>query len=297
MIHDDTIESLDEMVELMACGEMPYSWGYIRVSSQGQADNESYDVQRKGILEYCEAHNVPTPKLIYDVSSAKNSIFQFSLAGDKTNHSPVSPRPLLLQLIHHLEHMDERKARYLIVWKLDRLSRHPLDQELILRRMWDKGVTVHSTAPAEADTLVDSGPTDDPQRDFFRRIMAAVASFERAMISMRTTAGRHNKAARGGYSGGRPPFGYATEDKELVIDEQEAEVVRYIFQLRIEYGLNSARIAAKLNESGDLGRWSRQKVARLVRYENMYRGKYTDIIGKVHDRPDLKILEDINGDT
>jgi len=40
-------------------------------------------------------------------------------------------------------------------------------------------------------------------------------------------AGKAQKVAKGGYGGGRPPFGWRAEGKELVPDAREQEVVAF----------------------------------------------------------------------
>lgn len=58
-----------------------------------------------------------------------------------------------------------------------------------------------------------------------RQVLGAIAQYERALIRSRMAAGRAAKLATGGYSGGRPPFGWRAEGKELLPDEREQEVI------------------------------------------------------------------------
>ena len=81
-------------------------------------------------------------------------------------------------------------------------------------------------------------------------------------------AGRAAKLATGGYSGGRPPFGWRAEGKELVPDSREQEVIALVRQLTSE-GLSSRQVAACLDEAGHrpkVGkRWSSVQVCRILR--------------------------------
>ena len=74
--------------------------------------------------------------------------------------------------------------------------------------------------------------------------------------------------ATGGYSGGRPPFGWRAEGKELVPDEPEQEVIALARRLSDE-GLSSRQVAARLEEAGHrpkVGeRWSSVQVCRILR--------------------------------
>ena len=57
--------------------------------------------------------------------------------------------------------------------------------------------------------------------------IASITAVERGMINMRTSGGRAFKAAQGGYSGSRPPYGYEVRNSKLIINEDEAELVSY----------------------------------------------------------------------
>ena len=80
-------------------------------------------------------------------------------------------------------------------------------------------------------------------------MLAAMAQIERQNINMRTMGGRKIKAAAGGYSGGQAPMGYTVHDGSLVINEEEATVVRRVFELR-EAGVVLLDIVDKLNKEG-----------------------------------------------
>lgn len=57
------------------------------------------------------------------------------------------------------------------------------------------------------------------------------------------------KASRGGYSGGRAPYGYMVKSKYLVVVPEEAEAVREIFKMH-EWGRTLQAIADEMNERG-----------------------------------------------
>ena len=100
-----------------------------------------------------------------------------------------------------------------------------------------------------------------------RQILAAVSQYERALIRSPMMAGKAAKVAKGGYGGGRPPFGWRAEGKELVPDEAEQEVISLVRQFHNE-GLSLRQIAARLEEGrhrpkvGD--RWSPTQVLRIL---------------------------------
>ena len=117
----------------------------------------------------------------------------------------------------------------------------------------------------------------DPMRKAFRQFMGIVSELEKAFITMRLSGGRLNKARKGGYSGGRVPFGYLAKNKNLEIDHNNLETIRTIFRLkRKRMGLRD--IARYLNMNGHPtargGRWYGGTIQYIIR-NKIYRGRMT----------------------
>ena len=200
----------------------------------------------------------------------------------------ASPRPKLLLLFGHLR---EIPTSHVVIWKLDRLARIDYEQELFLDMLRRDKVTIHSVQAGEAHML-DGGYVNDPARVFSRQVLAAAAQYERALIELRMKSGTTFKAARGGYTGGIPPYGYEASRKELVVLPTEAQVVRYIFWLHNRHHMGPVAIAEHINGTQAAGSpfFPRQKVGRVLANESLYRGTYKDCFGQTHPRPDLRIL-------
>ena len=108
-------------------------------------------------------------------------------------------------------------------------------------------------------------------------------------------ARREVKAGKGGFSGGRPPYGYEVVDKKLIIIPEEAQAVRDIFEMRDD-GMVLADIADKLNDKGLKtkrgGKFRTSTIQTIVynrkTYEGFYKygdsdwvvGQHTAILGK-----------------
>jgi DNA invertase Pin-like site-specific DNA recombinase len=202
----------------------------------------------------------------------------------------ASPRPLLLLLLGHLRELP--KGALLVVWRLDRLSRLSYEQELLMDMLRKAEVRVHSVQSGE-DHILDGGYVHDPARVLMRQVMASYAQYERAIIELRLQSGKNYKAARGGYTGGQPPFGYAAQGKELVIDPFEAEMVRFIFKLHREFHFTPGQISEHVEKhkaSHDKTKYYKLKIYRILKTERQYLGYYTDCYGHEHFRPDLTIL-------
>jgi len=111
-------------------------------------------------------------------------IFEEKASGTK------SDRPELITLINQL-----RKDDIVIIWKLDRLGRSLRDLVKLVSDIQDKGAGLKS--------LHDNIDTTTPQGKLTFHLFAALAEFERDIISERTKAGLAATRARG-RKGGRP---------------------------------------------------------------------------------------------
>jgi len=275
-------------------------WGYIRVSSETQEDNQSFGMQRADIEKYCAEKKLDPPQFVEEVASAAKPLWVVQLPGAPKEEQVTAsaPRPMLLTLLMHLKQTREALGKsvplHLIVWKLDRLARVDYEQELFITMFQRDGVRLHSVMPTE-NHMLDGGHIKDPARAFTRTVLAAAAQYERAMIELRLTSGLTYKAAQGGFTGGVPPFGYGTKGQELVIIPHEAQMVRFIFHLRYRYQLSESAISryiTKHKASEDVNVYDRYKIRRVLHNKALYQGVYKDRYGSTHPRPDLKILPD-----
>ena len=81
--------------------------------------------------------------------------------------------------------------------------------------------------------------------------MGIVSELEKAFITMRLSGGRISKIKnKKTYAGGGIAFGYSTIDKDLVIDEKQAETIRQIFKMKRHQRKGLREIARVLNEQG-----------------------------------------------
>lgn len=265
-------------------------WGYTRVSSDKQEDGESFDTQARTIEAYCAENGLGEPVIVQETASAAKRMFALPAFGvySETKQEEACPRPMLMALFGHLLALRPEEEKQLVVWKLDRVSRVGDEAELIYQLLGRSRVTLHSTFQGENHTLTGGS---DPTKTLMRQIFAAFAQYERAVIEARMTAGRETKAARGGFIGGRPTFGYTVRDNELVIFPQEAKVVRHILHLS-EHGCSLRQISDMITSDPqyNLKTFSHARVGRVIRNRKLYEGWYTDHHGVVHHRPDLNIF-------
>lgn len=91
---------------------------------------------------------------------------------------------------------------------------------------------------------------EDGQAEEMISVLSAVAEIERENILVQTMEGRRQKAREGKWNGGFAPYGYKLVDGHLQIAEEEAEVIRIIYDKYIHTTMGTARIANWLNEHG-----------------------------------------------
>ena len=93
-----------------------------------------------------------------------------------------------------------------MVYRLDRLARDLVLQEILLREIHAAGGVLLSATPGENELLRDP---HDPIRKLMRQILGAFAEYEKSVIALRLAAGRAAKRASGGKGSGSYPFGWS----------------------------------------------------------------------------------------
>lgn len=93
----------------------------------------------------------------------------------------------------------------------------------------------------------------------------------------KATETKRNNVAKGKRTSSTILFGYKYENDEYVIDEDNAEVVRFIFRLRCESELSTGNVAELLNHmaiptAGSAKEWTHPTVATMLR-NPQYLGK------------------------
>lgn len=139
------------------------------------------------------------------------------------------------------ERMRDSDVAVVAVWSMSRLGRSVRDLYDLIEEMQDAGVAFVS-AKESVDTSTASG------RAFFG-ILATLAQFERELTSERLVANLEQVARDGGVIGPLP-FGYRRRDREVVIDEPAARVLRTIFREYATGKYSYRDLASWLNENG-----------------------------------------------
>jgi len=187
------------------------------------------------------------------------------LSGDSLN------RPALMELRQQVR---AGKIKEVICLDPDRLSRKLLNQLLITDEFERHGVQLR---------FVNGDYSKTPEGTLFYALRGAISEFEKAKITERMCRGRREKAKQGKILRDFQIYGYDYDpDREaLVINPQEAEVVRAIFALFLNppagvKGLSG--IARFLTKQGiptkrRAQKWHRQ-VVRQILTNQTYVGRF-----------------------
>lgn len=227
---------------------------YCRVSTDGQTGEGKFgiDSQKEQIMDYCSRNDMQISAWYIDegVSGVKES------------------RPMLDALLYG--DIKNPPVDAVVVAKSDRIARDIKLYYYFMMLFEKKGMQLIS---ATEEVVND----DTGLGNVYRSLMLFVAEQERKNITRRTSGGRAIKAARGGYSGGRPPYGYKPIGGVLTIVDSEAEVVRKIFEMKKD-GSTYQQIVDCLNGMGKTNRsgskFSISTVQVILGNENLYKGMY-----------------------
>ena len=147
-----------------------------------------------------------------------------------------------------------------VVYKIDRLSRSIYDFAALSKTFDQYGVAFCSVTQ-EINTTTSSGR-------MMLNILVTFAQYEREIIAERIRDKMAASKKKGKWVGGTVPFGYMVEDKLLVEEPKEAEIVRWIFH-QYQHLVTAREIAAELNESNRLFRgnkqWNLRHVFRILK--------------------------------
>ena len=216
--------------------------GYVRVSTDEQVQGNGLTVQRQAIAGYCKAEGTTLVDVFADEGISGSNGLEHRVG-----------------LATALARLEAGDANCLVVYRLDRLARDYVLQELLVARLRQAGTPVRSVMEPDIDTN-----TDDPTKILLRQILGSIGQYERALIRGRMQAGKMIKAAKGGYVGGQPGYGQRAEDQELVADLAEVEIVRLVSALRAE-GQSYRAVCAALDEAGLIPRRAKQWHPAVVR--------------------------------
>lgn len=128
-------------------------------------------------------------------------------------------RPALQRL---LEDVKNDKVDMIVVYKIDRLTRSLLDFAQLIK--------IFDAHDCSFVSVTQHFNTCDSMGKLTLHILLSFAQFEREVSAERIRDKIAATKKKGMWTGGSVPLGYDVENKKLVVNPEEAKVVRYIFE-------------------------------------------------------------------
>jgi len=208
---------------------------YIRVSSQGQVrDGYSLAFQEEILREFCQRESLEITQMYTDGGQSGATIH----------------RTALTQLI-----TDARDLKFdiVLIFRVDRFSRDPLDLLALIRELESRQIKLRSVTEA-----VDAG---DPAGELMLTILGAIGKFVRRNILQNAMLGKTKRAESGRFTGGSVPFGFTVNEQgQYEHDTQHwwngltaAEVAKLVYSEFInngDQGMGCLALANHLNQMG-----------------------------------------------
>ncbi|HDI6556855.1 TPA: recombinase family protein [Staphylococcus aureus] len=198
--------------------------GYIRVSTERQVEGYSIEGQITRIEQYCQFNGYE----LVDIYADRG------ISGKSMN------RPELQRMLNDAKN---GKLDCVMVYKTNRLARNTSDLLTIVEELHRQNVEFFS--------LSERMEVKNSTGKLMLQILASFSEFERNTILENIYNGQHQRALKGYYQGNLP-LGYNNipdNKKELMINQHEANIVKYIFESYAK-GHGYRKIANALNHKG-----------------------------------------------
>lgn len=193
---------------------------YARFSSHSQTE-QSIEGQLRVCKEFAERNKL----------NIINEYIDRATTGTNDN------RPQFQQMID-----DARNKNFeqIIVYKLDRFSRNKYDSVVYKHKLSQYGIKVISATEIISDT---------PEGAVMEGLLEIFAEMYSKDLSQKVKRGIKESIIKGNFIGGNILYGYKVENKKILIDENTAPAIRYLFE---EYanGKSKKQIIKELNEMG-----------------------------------------------
>ena len=218
---------------------------YARYSSDNQTE-QSIEGQLRVCQDYAQRNNIVV----------LNTYIDRAMTGTNVN------RPDFQQMIK-----DSSKKEFdnIIVYKIDRFSRNKYETAKYKKILKDNGVKLLSAMENIPDT---------PEGIILESLLEGMAEYYSAELSQKVKCGMNETRLKGNFTGGTIIYGYNVENHKVVINEEQAEVVRYIYK-QYSLGTYVKDIIKSLTERGILNKG--KPFARNTIYNILKNEKYAGI--------------------
>lgn len=198
---------------------------YIRVSTEDQTEF-SPAAQKKALLDYAKKNSI--------YINEHHMYVDEGISGRKANK-----RPAFMRMIGEAK-SKPKPFDVILVHKFDRFARNREDSVVyksLLRK--DCGIKVIS---------ITEHIEDDKFSVILEAMLEAMAEYYSLNLAEEVKKGLFEKASRG-ENIGKPPYGYDLVDKKLVVNEEEFNILKLIFDLYIDKDYSKTALTSYLNEN------------------------------------------------
>lgn len=234
---------------------------YCRVSTEKEAQIDSLEKQIEFFNEFTKKNGYELYKLYADEG----------ISGKQIKH-----RKQFQQMMEDAKH---KKFEKVVVKDVSRFARNTVDLLQSVRELKSYGVQVD---------FLNNGEVMEGGSEFILTILGAMAQQESANMSKRVKFGKDITAQKG-----RVPnlvFGYdkiPNERYTLKINEEEAKIVKEIFESYVYKGIGTKKIAWDLNDRGirtkkTKSKWVQTSIVRMLK-NPIYTGRVTNKKSEVTD--------------
>ena len=234
---------------------------YARVSTEKESQVESFEKQIEFFNEFTKKNNYELYKLYADEG----------ISGKQIKHRK--------QFQQMMQDAKTKKFDKVVVKDVSRFARNTVDLLQSIRELKSYGIEVD---------FLNNGEIMEGGSEFILTILGAMAQQESANMSKRVKFGKDITAKKG-----RVPnlvFGYdkiPDERYTLKINEEEAKIVKEIFESYVYKGIGTTKIAWDLNDRGirtkkTKSKWVQTSIVRMLK-NPIYTGRVTNKKSEVTD--------------
>lgn len=134
-----------------------------------------------------------------------------------------------------------KQFNVVLIYALNRFGRDHIESELQIRKLNKLGVAVQS---------ITENFDDSSSGDLMRGIIMEIDQFYSRELSEKLSYGIEQAAKKGQALGGPGVFGFDIVDKKYVVNNEEADIVKIIFDLFVYQHKTRAEIIKHLNDNG-----------------------------------------------
>lgn len=232
---------------------------YCRVSTDSDAQLESLETQKTHYENYINSR---------DDWEFAGLYFDEGITGTKADKRP--------KLMHFIDDCKAKKVDFVITKSISRFSRNTTDCLDIVRTLLNLNIPVYF----EKENI----NTGSMESELFLSILSSMAEGESTSISENNKWGIKKRFENGTYKLGYVPYGYRWENGEIIVDPEQAVIVKRIFS-ELLAGKGTDAIAKNLNTENvptkKGGRWTSSSIRGILANEKytgdcIFQKTYTD---------------------